>query len=180
MIDRAFGLVLLGLLTLASGASTTATITVRATHAGSAVDRAAAFSFTPDPNTADNFASATTSIQNPGLALSRLKGHRHGASLSVRCGGTPGTVCTGTAKLIVRERRRGRHVVGLARTVNVVVGQVSYRVVAGRTRIVSIHLNRTGRRLLSRFRTLRVRGQVTANGVVTTQTARRVTIGLHR
>jgi uncharacterized repeat protein (TIGR01451 family) len=166
--------------TLASGAATTVMITVRATHAGSAVDRAAAFSFTPDPNPTDNFASATTTIQNPGLALSRLKGHGHGASLSIRCGGTPGTVCSGTARLIVRERRRGRHIVGLARTVNVVVGQVSYTVVAGRTRIVSIHLNRTGRRLLRRFRKLRVRGQVTANGVVTTQTARRVTIRLHR
>ena len=166
--------------TLASGASTTVTIAVRATHAGVAVDRAAAFSFTPDPNPTDNFASATTTIQNPGLALSRLKGHRHGASLSIRCGGTPGTVCSGTAKLIVRERRRGRHLVGLAQTVTVVVGSVNYQVVAGRTRIVSIRLNRTGRRLLSRFRQLRVRGQVTANGAVTTQTARRVTIRLHR
>jgi uncharacterized repeat protein (TIGR01451 family) len=64
------GVVTFSLGTVASGGTVTATVTAQATEDGSTSDAASVSSSSPDPNTANNSASATTSFAEPAISVS--------------------------------------------------------------------------------------------------------------
>jgi hypothetical protein len=84
--------------------------------------------------------------------IGRLRAIANGFRFKLRCQLAP---CHGAAVLTVVERVEGRHVLRLARHRarwrTVVVGRTSFTISAGRTRTLSVSLDRAGRRLLRRF-----------------------------
>ncbi len=99
--------------------------------------------------------------------VSRLKLRGHALSFKVTCGGA---VCSGSGTLTTTELLRAR-TIRLARAHLIkrrhTVGRKAYRVAPGKSRTVTVRLNRTGVKLLKRFHRLPVRLSVTlkrANG----------------
>ena len=100
--------------------------------------------------------------------IARAHTSRTGAttvSLRLACTGPARAVCKDTARLTVVEHLVGRHVrsvsaTGRRRTVT--VGRAARTLSSGQSRLVTVKLNSTGKRLLARFRRLKVRLRVTA------------------
>jgi trimeric autotransporter adhesin len=97
----------------------------------------------------------------------------NGSSFKASCQAS-GQLCTGTATLTTTEKLQlpGGKIVGLSarkrqkrvRSRRVVVGSVRFSIPAGQTKTVSVPLNRTGRKLLAKFRRLPVTLAVALNG----------------
>ncbi len=88
------------------------------------------------------------------------RGGEGAVTLSTRCTAQSGA-CQVTATLTTAVRRRGGKVVGVSRTTGndprralVAIGSRTVTVSAGRPANVTVRLNRTGRRLLARFRSV--------------------------
>jgi hypothetical protein len=85
------------------------------------------------------------------------------------CTGAKGTSCKGKVAATVRERLRGSKVIGVAaRMKTVKVGFANYKIAANRVKVISVALNKRGRRLLRRFHRLKLRVTVavtTSNGL---------------
>jgi Domain of unknown function (DUF5122) beta-propeller len=98
----------------------------------------------------------------------------NGSSFKASCQAPSGELCTGTATLTTTEKLKlpGGKIVGLSarkpqkrvRSRRVVVGSVRFSIPAGQTKTVSVPLNRTGRKLLAKFRRLPVTLAVALNG----------------
>lgn len=99
------------------------------------------------------------------------------ASLLATCQGTAGATCKVTATLAITETLRGAKVIAVTRAKKrqrttrrvVTVGTTTVTLTAGRSQVVGISLNATGRRLLASRHTLPVR--LTASQVTATSTS---------
>ena len=136
--------------------------------------------------------SAATSIVQvaPGTSgvatVGRVKVSAATAAVPVSCDGGPGAVCTITATLTVTERLKRGKLVAVSATKRrkrqkriVSLGTTTRTITAGQATVVRIRLNRTGKRLLSRYHVLRVRltvlaaGKAIAGRTITFRTPRR-------
>lgn len=96
-----------------------------------------------------------------------------GARFTLSCAGAP---CNGDAVLTTKERLRGKALVGVTaakplkrkvRTKVVAVGRATFTIQAGKNGVVTVSLNKTGKRLLKRFGKLPAKlaiRQIQANG----------------
>ncbi len=104
------------------------------------------------------------------------------ASVRAACSGKSGATCQLSFRLTVTETLLGKRIVAIGarakpkrHKVTVTVGTASTRLSGGHSRVVKISLNNAGKRLLSRYRTLRTTMRVTQTGrrgAVSTQTVR--------
>jgi hypothetical protein len=85
-----------------------------------------------------------------------------GGKLTILCvGGTVGQICKVVMRLTTKETLKGKKIVGLAaRTKTVVVGTATTTIETGKTRAISVKLNRTGRKLLAMFGKLPVKAAI--------------------
>jgi alpha-tubulin suppressor-like RCC1 family protein len=109
------------------------------------------------------------SVSKPSISGRRI-------SFKITCVGAAGQTCHVTAKLTTRETLRGARISALAaarkKTKTVTVAAGSFTVAANKTVKAHLNLNRTGKRLLTRFRRLPARFGVTANGRKSSRTVR--------
>jgi hypothetical protein len=107
----------------------------------------------------------TTALPVAGHALvgkAKVKGTT--ASVLVRCTGPAGATCTLAFRMTVTEKIRGHRIIAVTarkkpttHKVTVTVGTApTITLTSGQSKVVKISLNRTGRRLLAKHRTLKV------------------------
>jgi CSLREA domain-containing protein len=137
-----------------------------ATYTISTADPGHALTCTVTATNADGSASATSAPVTPPVIPPSVPGQplqlfliatpvpsATGVRLNVLCvGGTIGQNCKVVVRLTAKEKLKGRKIVGVAaRTKKVVVGSATVNVVTGKTRRVSVRLNKTGKKLLKQF-----------------------------
>jgi len=95
-----------------------------------------------------------------------------GVAVALGCNGDVTQTCTGKVSVTVRERTRGSKILAVlsrakTKTKTVLVGSASYTIAAGKITVVKVTLNKTGKKLLTRFKKLKVKVKVavsTASG----------------
>ena len=104
------------------------------------------------------------------------------ASVRASCSGNSVDSCRLSYRLTVTETLRGRKVIAVGarakpkrHKITVTVGTASTRLNAGQSKVVKISLNRTGKSLLSKYRTLRTTLRVTQSGKTGSVLSTRVT-----
>ena len=114
----------------------------------------------------------TNSAVSPGRAsIGRARVSGTTASVGAKCRGNSIATCGLRFNLTVTETLRGNKVIAIGararpqrRRIIVSVGSTSVRLTAGHSKVVKISLNGTGRRLLSKYHTLRTTLRVTQAG----------------
>jgi hypothetical protein len=109
--------------------------------------------------------------------------HGTTAAITLRCVGASGH-CTGRGYVTVRERRRGKRIVGVAphargpkrRRITVTLGSHRFTLRVGHSLTVRVSLNRPGRSLLADHARLRVTLHVTATVAKRVQRVKTTTI----
>jgi hypothetical protein len=115
-------------------------------------------------------AGGTSSSSRATAAFGQVKVSRTTAVIPVTCNGPSGAQCAFTVTLAAREVRRGNRLIAVGaakaktRRVKVTIGAASVAVPAGTTRTVPVSLNARGKRLLKRFKRLKVSLAVTERG----------------
>jgi hypothetical protein len=132
--------------TLVPGANTI--IAVATNGDGNAVQRQITVTYTPA-------AAPRLSVRG------RVRALAGGVRFTLSCAAAP---CRGTARLTTTERLRGKSLVGLAiRKKTIAIGHLSFAIPAGTSRTITVTLNKTGKRLLKRFRKLPARVTIALN-----------------